>query len=137
MEAFDAGREGSMHTGASPAVSAGDPASPALPGSVGPGDRPEGAGRPARPPQPSGHRGLRLALILLQIGPVAILIALIAVLAVLSDVFLSLENIGNVMKQSAVICVLALGQLAVIVTRGIDLSVGSTLSLSAVVGALV
>jgi len=84
-----------------------------------------------------GHRGLRLALVLLQIGPAAILVALVLVLAVASDVFLSLENIGNVMKQSAVICVLALGQLAVIITRGIDLSVGSTLSLSGVVGALV
>jgi ribose transport system permease protein len=92
---------------------------------------------PARVPSPRGHRGLRLALALLEIGPVAILVGLILVLAVLSDPFLSLENIGNVMKQSAVICVLALGQLAVIVTRGIDLSVGSTLSLSAVVGALV
>ena len=76
---------------------------------------------------PAGHRGLRIALVLLQIGPVAILIGLIAILSVLSDVFLSLENIGNVMKQSAVICVLALGQLAVIVTRGIDLSVGCLL----------
>ena len=55
----------------------------------------------------------------------------------LSDVFLSLENVGNVLKQSAVICVLALGQLLVIVTRGIDLSVGANLSLSAVVGAIV
>jgi ribose transport system permease protein len=36
-----------------------------------------------------------------------------------------------------VVCVLALGQLLVILTRGIDLSVGSNLSLSAVVGALV
>lgn len=87
--------------------------------------------------RPAGHRGLRLALALLRIGPAAILLGLVVVLAVLSDVFLSLDNLGNVMKQSAVICVLALGQLAVIVTRGIDLSVGSTLSLSAVVAALV
>lgn len=91
----------------------------------------------SRSTRPAGHRGLRLALALLQIGPVAILLGLVLVLAVLSDVFLSLDNLGNVMKQSAVICVLALGQLAVIITRGIDLSVGSTLSLSAVVGALV
>jgi len=66
-----------------------------------------------------------------------ILVLLVVLLSVLSDVFLTLENVGNVLKQSAVICVLALGQLPVIVTRGIDLSVGSNLSLSAVVGALV
>ena len=67
---------------------------------------------------------MKRALLALQAGPVAILVLLIVVLAVLSDVFLTLENIGNVLKQSAVICVLALGQLLVIVTRGIDLSVG-------------
>jgi ribose transport system permease protein len=73
----------------------------------------------------------------LRAGPVVILVLLVVLLSVLSDVFLTLENVGNVLKQSAVICVLALGQLPVIVTRGIDLSVGSNLSLSAVVGALV
>jgi ribose transport system permease protein len=78
-----------------------------------------------------------LALAALQAGPAAILVLLIVILSLLSDVFLSLENIGNVLNQSAVICILALGQLLVIVTRGIDLSVGSNLSLSAVVGALV
>src|SRR6185369_7770059 len=57
--------------------------------------------------------------------------------AALSPVFLTTRNVGNVLSQSAVIAVLALAQLLVIVTRGIDLSVGSTLALSAVVGAMV
>ena len=47
------------------------------------------------------------------------------------------RNIGNVLSQTAVISVLALGQLLVIVTRGIDLSVGSTSRFRRVVGALV
>jgi len=94
---------------------------------------------PEAPPATSttGQRGLTVTLGLLQIGPVAILAVLIVVLSLASDVFLTLENVGNVLKQSAVICVLALGQLLVVVTRGIDLSVGSNLSLSAVVGAMV
>ncbi len=92
-----------------------------------------GTARPRRP----GHGGLTVALAALRAGPPVILLLLIVVLSLLSDVFLSLENLGNVLKQSAVICVLALGQLLVVVTRGIDLSVGSNLSLSAVVGALV
>jgi ribose transport system permease protein len=83
------------------------------------------------------HRGLSLALAALRVGPAAILVLLVAALGILSDVFLTLENVGNVMKQSAVICVLGLGQLLVVLTRGIDLSVGSNLSLSAVVGAMV
>jgi ribose transport system permease protein len=85
----------------------------------------------------SAHRGLTLALGALRLGPVAILVLLVAALSVMSDVFLSFENVGNVLKQSAVISVLALGQLLVILTRGIDLSVGANLSLSAVVGAIV
>jgi ribose transport system permease protein len=84
-----------------------------------------------------GHRGLRLVLAAMELGPLVILLLLVAVLSAISDVFLSFENVGNVLKQSAVVCVLALGQLLVVVTRGIDLSVGSNLSLGAVVGALV
>ncbi len=41
------------------------------------------------------------------------------------------------MAQTAAIAVLAIGQLLVILTRGIDLSVGSTLALASVVGAIV
>jgi ribose transport system permease protein len=65
------------------------------------------------------------------------LLAVVVVMAALSPVFLSTRNIGNVLAQSAVIAVLALAQLLVIITRGIDLSVGSNLALSAVVGAMV
>ena len=88
-------------------------------------------------PRGSGHRSLALVLAALRAGPTVILLLLVLILSLVSDVFLTLENIGNVLNQSAVICVLALGQLLVIVTRGIDLSVGSNLSLSTVVGALV
>jgi ribose transport system permease protein len=91
----------------------------------------------APPSRPRGYRSLTVALAALRAGPPVILLLLVVVLSLLSDVFLSLENIGNVLKQSAVICILALGQLLVVVTRGIDLSVGSNLSLSAVVGAMV
>ena len=81
--------------------------------------------------------GPRVALAAIRIGPGLMLLAVVAVLATLSPVFMTTRNVGNVLSQSAVIAVLALAQLLVIVTRGIDLSVGSTLALSAVVGALV
>ena len=80
--------------------------------------------------------GLALALVLLRLGPAIGLVLLIVVLAQLTPVFLTPRNIGNVLAQSAVICVLAVGQLLVILTRGIDLSVGSTLALATVTGAL-
>ena len=82
-------------------------------------------------------RSLRLALWLLKMGPLLILALLILVIAIVSPVFLTTRNIGNVLAQTSVISVLALGQLLVIVTRGIDLSVGSTLALATVVGAQV
>jgi ribose transport system permease protein len=91
-----------------------------------------------------GNRGgidrvqvLGAALWFLRAGPALILILLILVLSQLTPTFLSARNLGNVLGQSAVICVMAIGQLLVIVTRGIDLSVGSTLALATVVGALV
>ena len=95
---------------------------------------------------PSGHSGgtmssagagLRLGLRLLAIGPMLILLVLIAVLGAFSPHFLSGRNIANILAQTAVISVVALGQHLVILTRGIDLSVGSNLALSSVVGALV
>ena len=80
---------------------------------------------------------LRFGLLAFRLGPVLILVALILILSVLSPVFLTTRNAGNVLAQTAVIAILSIGQLMVILTRGIDLSVGSTLALSSVVGAVV
>ena len=113
---------------------------------VRPGEPPDAAGTAvtgtvdnSAPAPVAGSAGsaLKVTIRALQAGPVVILVLLIVVLSLLSDVFLTLGNAGNVMKQSAVISILALGQLLVILTRGIDLSVGATLSLSAVVGSMV
>ncbi|HEX7290421.1 MAG TPA: ABC transporter permease [Conexibacter sp.] len=83
------------------------------------------------------ERSLTVALKLLRSGPVLILLLFIAVMALLSDVFLTGRNMQNLLVQSAVVAALGIGQLAVILTRGIDLSVGSLLALSAVVGGVV
>jgi ribose transport system permease protein len=82
-------------------------------------------------------RLLQLGLVALRLGPALILVFLVLGVALTTPVFTNPRNIGNVLSQSAVLSVLALGQLLVIVTRGIDLSVGSTLALSTVVGAIV
>lgn len=84
-----------------------------------------------------GHyRLLRVALGVIRLGPVIILAALIVAMTLASPVFLTTGNVGNVLSQTAVIAVLAVGQLLVVLTRGIDLSVGSTLALASVVGAI-
>lgn len=92
---------------------------------------------PARRGRPERYDVLRLLLALFRFGPIIGLLGLMVVLSVLSPVFATTRNAGNVLAQTAVIAILSLGQLLVILTRGIDLSVGSTLALSSVVGALV
>ncbi|MDO8311789.1 MAG: ABC transporter permease, partial [Sideroxyarcus sp.] len=51
--------------------------------------------------------------------------------------FLRPINLGNILAQIAVIATVAIGQHVVILTRGIDLSVGSNLALATVMGGLV
>lgn len=68
-------------------------------------------------------------------GPLLGLIVLCVVLAIVAPNFLTVGNLFNVLQQITVLAILALGGTAVILTRGIDLSVGSVLGLgSAVAG---
>jgi inositol transport system permease protein len=65
---------------------------------------------------------------------VFILIAMVGALAVLtSGRFLQLQNLINVVRQMSVIAMLGIGLTVVIISTGIDLSVGAVLALSAVV----
>ncbi len=91
----------------------------------------------AAPSHRNGDRTLRLGMGVLRVGPLLILLVLIVALSFLSPFFFTTRNLGNVMAATAAIAVLSLGQLLVILTRGIDLSVGSTIALTSVVGALV
>jgi ribose transport system permease protein len=76
------------------------------------------------------------AVILQRFGPLLGLAILCAALGILSDHFLTFDNLINVFRQSAVNALVALGQLLVIVTAGIDLSVGSVMGFSCVLAAL-
>ena len=89
---------------------------------------------PSAPPNAS--LGVTLGLRLLAIGPVLILIILIGVIGLLTPNFLKPINISNIVSQTAVIAIVAIGQHLVILTRGIDLSVGSNLALATIVGGL-
>ncbi len=66
-------------------------------------------------------------------GPLLGLIVLCTVLAVMAPNFLTVGNLFNVFQQITVLAVLALGGTAVIITKGIDLSVGSVLGLGGAV----
>ncbi|WEG13325.1 ABC transporter permease [Pullulanibacillus sp. KACC 23026] len=72
-----------------------------------------------------------------KLGPLIGLIILFIIISILSHQFLTLSNLRNVALQTSVNMLLAVGMTFVILTSGIDLSVGSTLAVSAVVGSLV
>lgn len=68
-----------------------------------------------------------------QNGALGALVVLGIAMAILSPVFLTAQNLTNVGTQAAVVAILAFGQTFVIVSAGIDLSVGSVAALSAIV----
>jgi ribose/xylose/arabinose/galactoside ABC-type transport system permease subunit len=78
----------------------------------------------------------RLSEHLPMLGLLAAFIVMLVVFSLLSPVFLSYGNFINIANQSAIISVLAFGMTLVMLSGGIDLSVGSLVSLSAVICAL-
>ncbi|MFI0445744.1 substrate-binding domain-containing protein [Actinomadura sp. 6N118] len=86
--------------------------------------------------QPSSQNGgsrQTAARLLGENGALAGLVILVVALALLSGDFLTVDNLLNVGVQAAVVAILAFGVTFVIVTGGIDLSVGAVAALSAVV----
>jgi ribose transport system permease protein len=66
-------------------------------------------------------------------GIIAVVLVMMLVLAILKPgVFLSVANLTNIVKQNASAALLALGMFVVILTAGIDLSVGSVMALAMV-----
>src|SRR5437764_14511256 len=70
-----------------------------------------------------------------RVVPFAGLLVLSVALAVSTDRFLSLANLLDVARRVSVINIIALGMTFVIITGGIDLSVGSVSALAGVAGA--
>jgi ribose/xylose/arabinose/galactoside ABC-type transport system permease subunit len=67
-----------------------------------------------------------------RVGVFAALIVLVIAASLLSDRFLTLPNLLNILRQVAIVGILAIGMTFVILTKGIDLSVGSLLGISVV-----
>jgi ribose transport system permease protein len=90
----------------------------------------------AAAPLSERERSLRVRLIpyVDRYGIVILVALMIIVLQILRpDVFLTWTNITNIFRQIAVNAILALGEFLVILTAGIDLSVGATMALGMVV----
>ncbi|MBB3932843.1 ribose/xylose/arabinose/galactoside ABC-type transport system permease subunit [Kaistia hirudinis] len=81
--------------------------------------------------------GVDLFGLLAKFAPLLFLIVLMAVFAILEPRFLSSINLFNVMRQVSITGLLAIGMTFVILTAGIDLSIGSLLAFAGLVGAAV
>jgi ribose transport system permease protein len=72
-----------------------------------------------------------------QTGYVALALVLLSLaMSVISPEFLTIGNLGNVLTNFSYLGIAALGSTVVIITGGIDLSVGSSMALSAIITAL-
>lgn len=71
-----------------------------------------------------------------QLGMLIILLLLIAAMAAFAPNFNEVTNMLNILKQASITAILAAGMTIVILTGGIDLSVGSTLALSGVLSVM-
>jgi len=100
------------------------------------------AGATSSPPERTRARsgralprhGVGIALLLVQLGPALVLAALWIAMSFASQYFLTSINVSNLLQASAVVAVLAVGQLLVILTGGIDLSAGAAVALATIVG---
>ena len=85
-----------------------------------------------------GGKGLLREMVRSQPFWVTVALALICVvMSQVSDVFFSEDNFFNVTRNFAFIGIIAMGMTAVIITGGIDLSVGSVVGLSGIVTGMV
>ena len=68
-----------------------------------------------------------------QWGVVFVLLGLIVVISIISPVFLSPRNIRNVLQQVSTLGIVSMGMTVLMISGGIDLSVGSAISTVAVI----
>ena len=79
--------------------------------------------------------GCKVVFVRLGVLPFLLIVALI-VFTLASDNFLTVSNLTNVVRQSVYLMIVALGQMLALLTGGFDLSVGTIVAITSVVGAM-
>ncbi len=77
------------------------------------------------------RRGIRMSLVL-SLTLFGLLLLMGVALSLSTDTFLTERNLTNLMRQGAMVAIIAVGQTFVIITAGIDLSVGAVVGVSTV-----
>jgi len=84
----------------------------------------------------NSEKGKKLNQILSKYGIALILVGMVVIMTILKpESFPTGRNILNILNQSAIVGIMALGMTLVIISKGIDLSIGSILALAGVVAA--
>ena len=81
--------------------------------------------------RPSSHRIAELIFRFRELGIVLALIIVVGATTIDNHLFLSATSIQNLLSSASIIALLAIGETIVIVTRNVDLSIGSVLGISA------
>ncbi len=66
-----------------------------------------------------------------------IIVLLLVVFSLITQSFLRLDNLMNIVRQTSVLAIIAIGMTFIILTGGIDLSVGSNIAFSGAIAAIV
>lgn len=95
---------------------------------------------PPDTPSANKKRSSSVASILRRVGPQGYLLGVFVLVAIIgalvSEFFFTPRNLENIVVAASVVAVLGVAQFIVVVTRGIDLSVGSIAALSTVIAAV-
>ena len=86
-------------------------------------------------PPAAAPRGSRMGLVL-SLTLLGLLLLLWIGLSLSTNTFLTERNISNLMRQGSMVAIIAVGQTFVIITAGIDLSVGAVVGFASVIAAL-
>jgi ribose transport system permease protein len=70
----------------------------------------------------------------IRLGPVLVLVLMFVVFGLINPLFLSFGNLSDLLIQSTPILLIGLGQLMVIISQGIDLSVGAVAGFASISG---
>ena len=79
----------------------------------------------ATPTKTSAARRFKRVFESQQLGIVFVLIGLVIIMSIVSPVFLSPRNLSNVLQQISTLGILSMGMTVLMISGGIDLSVGS------------
>src|SRR3954468_12445218 len=90
----------------------------------------------AQPASPNPLAGFRRLAGVRELPILVVLIAIFAITTLMQPRFVSADNTRSIFVSIALLAVLAMGEMAVLLTRGVDVSIGSIMGLSGMIVAV-